>query len=98
MLFCVTSCIHKTNVKEEYENLEKLGGVANEECNIIYVDTLKINSSETSLKGYWSIMDNKLCFADEYIVKVIMYDTLGNKLSSFFSKNEDRVHENIFNE
>ena len=58
MLFCVTSCIHKTNVKEEYENLEKLGGVANEECNIIYVDTLKINSNETSLKGYWSIMDN----------------------------------------
>ena len=31
-------------------------------------------------------MDNKLCFADEYIVKVIMYDTLGKKLSSFFPK------------
>lgn len=84
--FCIVSCTDSVHFKKEYENLEKLGGVANEECNIIYVDTLKINSSETSLKGYWSIMDNKLCFADEYIVKVIMYDTLGNKLSSFFSR------------
>lgn len=86
VLLCATSCVQKTNIKEEYENLEKLGSVASEERNIIYVDTLKISSSETSLKGNWSIMDNKLCFADEYIVKVIMYDTLGNKLSSFFSR------------
>lgn len=86
VLLCATSCVQKTNIKEEYENLGKLGGVASEERNIIYVDTLKISSSETSLKGHWSIMDNKLCFADGYIVKVIMYDTLGNKLSSFFSR------------
>ena len=79
------SCTGRS-INSEYDNLEILNGTEHSFVSIVYRDTVNIDARGTSLQGYWSILGKQLSFADEHIVRVSMYDTLGHRSNSLFSQ------------
>ena len=63
--------------KYEYKSIEKINIQQLDRRGVVYLDTLLIDARATSLQGRWSIVNDQLCFADEHIVKVSFYDTVG---------------------
>ena len=84
-LSLVISCA-EPSINTEYENLKKLDGIEQSSVSIVYRDTVNIDARGTSLQGHWSVHGKQLSFADEHIVRVSMYDTLGHRLNSLFSQ------------
>ena len=83
LLSLLYSCV-KTANKTDYENLKRISAEVQIPVSLICKDTLVVDARETSMQGYWKVIDNQLCFTDEHIVRVIIYDTLGKKLNSIF--------------
>ena len=89
ILYLLIILLYSCNInsyKNEYVNLKNLGSVTKSHISLSYSDTITIDARATSLQGIWSISNEHLYFADEHIVKVLIFDTLGCQNAKLFTK------------